>query len=180
MQLRTIVFLIIGVIPSATIYAQTKPSFTGKVTDAKTKGPLAGASIYFHDLKTGATTNSAGVFTIASISGGKHIVEVSHLGYSAIIENIDLTAVTQKDFALDPSFIENEGVTVTGVAGATSTRTTPVPINIIRREDLLRNTSTNLIDNIAKHTGCIAGINWSGCIQTIYPWSWLQQGSGRE
>lgn len=146
-------FLFIALFFSVNIYAQSKQAFSGKITDAKTGEPLAGASIYFADLKTGATTNNAGVFSFASIAQGKHLVEVSHLGYSSVIETIDLGTVTQKDFALDPSVIENEGVTITGVSTATSIRTTPTPVNIIRKEDLFRNSSTNLIDNISKTPG---------------------------
>jgi iron complex outermembrane recepter protein len=154
------IFPFIALFFSVNIYAQsadmnagTVQSFSGKVTDSKTGEPLAGASIYFADLKTGAVSNNEGIFAFSSIAQGKHLVEVSHLGYTSIIETIDLTTTKQKDFALEPSVIENEGVTITGVSTATSVKTTPVPVNIIRREDLLRNSSTNLIDNISRTPG---------------------------
>jgi iron complex outermembrane receptor protein len=135
------------------ISAQTKISLTGKVTDAKTGEPLAGATIYFPDLRTGAACNSEGVYTISNIASGKYLVEVSHLGYASVIETIETGSSTQKNFKLNVSVIENEGVTVTGVSGATSTKRTPIPVNIIKKEDLFSNISTNLIDNIAKTPG---------------------------
>ncbi len=135
-----------------------KIRLTGRVTDAITGQPLAGASVYFPDLRTGAATNSEGYYSIVNINSGKYLVEISHLGYSSIIETIDLVSDTQKDFALNPSVIENEAVTVTGVSSATSTKRTPIPVNILRKEDLFRNSSTNLIDNLS-HTPGVAQIS---------------------
>ncbi len=134
-------------------FAQPKLSLTGKVSDAKTGEPLAGASIYFPDLRAGAACNSGGVYIISNIAAGKYLVEVSHLGYASLNETVEIGSNTQKDFKLDPSVVENEGVTVTGVSAATSTKRTPIPVNIIKKEDLFRNVSTNLIDNISKTPG---------------------------
>src|SRR6185295_19092033 len=44
-------------------------------------------------------------------------------------------------------------ITVMGVSSATSIKRTPIPVNIIKRENLFRNASTNLIDNLAKTPG---------------------------
>jgi iron complex outermembrane receptor protein len=135
------------------IFSQSKYSFSGKITDARTGAPLAGASIYFADLRTGAASNNEGVYNLSTIPAGKYLVEITHLGYSSIVENIELGTDTKKDFALNPSVIENEGITVTGVSAATSTKRTPIPVNIIKRDDLFRNISTNLIDNISRVPG---------------------------
>jgi iron complex outermembrane receptor protein len=135
------------------ISAQTKISLTGKVTDAKTGEALAGASVYFPDLRTGAACNHEGIYVISNISAGKYLVEVSHLGYSSVIETIEAGSNTQKDFKLDPSVVENETVTVTGVSSATSTKRTSIPVNIVKKETLFNNVSTNLIDNLAKTPG---------------------------
>lgn len=130
-----------------------KATITGKVTDAVTGEPLVGASVYFSDLRTGAASAADGVYLISNISTGRYLVEVSHLGYTSVIETIDLSGNVQKNFALTPAVIENENVTVTGVSAATSTKRTPVPVNIIKKEDLFRTVSTNLIDNLSKTPG---------------------------
>lgn len=135
------------------VSAQTKISLTGKVTDAKTGEALAGASVYFPDLRTGAACNKEGIYTISNISAGKYLVEVSHLGYASINETVEAGSNAQKDFKLEPSVVENEGVTVTGVSSATSTKRTPIPVNIVKKENLFNNVSTNLIDNLAKTPG---------------------------
>jgi len=130
-----------------------KATITGKVTDVKTGEPVAGASIYFPDLRAGAASNSQGVYTISNISRGHYLVEVSHLGFSSIIETIELTGNVHKDFGLSTTFIENETVIVTGVSSATSTKRTPIPVDIVKKENLFNNVSTNLIDNLTKIPG---------------------------
>lgn len=153
MKSKKIFFFFASLFFLGNVIAQPRLSLSGKVTDVKTGEPLAGATIYFPDLRTGAASNAEGIYTINNVSGGRYLVEVSHLGYSSIIETIELKADTKKDFALDPSIIENEAVTVTGVSTATSTKRTPIPVNIIKKEDLFHTSSTNLIDNIAKTPG---------------------------
>ena len=133
--------------------AQTKLSMSGKIIDAKTGDPLAGASIYFPDLRIGGAADDKGVYKIQNIPQGKYLLEITYLGYSSIVETVELTGDVQKDFSLTPSYIENQAVTVMGVSSATSVRRTPIPVNIIKKEDLFRNASTNLIDNLAKTPG---------------------------
>lgn len=153
MKLLQIVSFIISLFAFSFIKGQDKLVFSGKITDAKTGEPLAGATIYFPDLRTGAASNNEGVYTLSTVASGKYLVEISHLGYSSLVQTIELANNTPKDFALDPSVIENEGVTVTGVSTATSTKRTPIPVSIIRRDDLFRSGATNLIDNISRIPG---------------------------
>lgn len=168
MKHLSIYILVLLVLTTATLEAQQqsslnnipapkhidlKVSFTGKVTDAKTGEPLAGATILFPDLKTGGATNQQGVYRLQNVAPGKYLVEVSFAGYASLVETIDLTGNTEKDFALSRSYAENEAVTVTGVSTATSVKRTPVPVNIIKKEELLRGISTNLIDALSKTPG---------------------------
>ena len=133
--------------------SQTKFTFSGHVTDSKSNAPLPGASVYFSELKKGAVTNEKGEFYISSLPSGQYLLEVSYLGYSSHTENVQFGGNVIRDISLSSSIIENEGVTVTGVSSATSTKRTPIPVNILRKEDLFRNTATNLIDNISKTPG---------------------------
>ncbi len=130
-----------------------KINFSGKVLDLKTGETLAGASIYFPDLRIGASSNNQGNFSIKNIPEGSYLVEVSFLGYSSVLETILLRGDVQKDYSLNPSFVEKEAVTVTGVSAATSIRKTPIPVSIVRKEDFLRGSSTNLVDALAKSPG---------------------------
>jgi iron complex outermembrane recepter protein len=130
-----------------------KLKLSGKITDARTGEPLPGASIYFTDDKVGAIADGSGNFSITNIPDGHHVVEISHTGYSTLVEHLELTTDTQKDFMLSPVITENQGVIVTGVSGATSIRKSPVPVTSIRKTVLLQTPSTNIIDALSRVPG---------------------------
>lgn len=128
-------------------------SFSGKVTNAKTGLPVEGVSVYFSDIKVGTATDASGYFIIKNISRGKHLVEVSHIGYSTIAENIELLSDVVKDFVLTESIIENNEVIVTGVSGATQSKKVPFVVNVMRKQDFFQNTSSNIIESLTKIGG---------------------------
>lgn len=130
-----------------------KISLSGVITDAKTGEPLAGASIYLTDDKIGAIANEKGNYVLTNIPDGHHVVEVSYAGYATIVEHIELTTDTEKNFKLSSVVVENQGVIITGVSGATSIRKTPVPVTSIRKTALLQSSSTNLIDALSHIPG---------------------------
>lgn len=132
--------------------AGERVSLSGRVTDSSGV-PLAGTSVYLPDLKKGAASDNDGRYQITNINAGQYLIEVSHLGYSTIIETITIAGDAHRDFVMQSSVIENEAVTVTGVSSATSTRRTPIALNIVKKEDLFQNTATNLIDNLSKTPG---------------------------
>ncbi len=137
----------------STISKNSRVTLSGKITTAKTNLPLQGATVYISDLKAGTTTDENGNYILRNLSAGKYLIEISFVGFGSIVETIDLGSSMQKDFVLDPSLIENETVTITGVSTATSTRKTPIPVNIIKRENLFNNVATNLIDNLTRIPG---------------------------
>ncbi|MBS1750680.1 MAG: TonB-dependent receptor [Bacteroidetes bacterium] len=134
-------------------YFEKKVTIKGKITDAHSGEALQGASIYIPDAKTGAISNADGEYSIKNIAPGNYLVEVSSIGYASIAVQMYIAGNMQKDFALSPSVIENEGVTVTGVSTATKLRRTPTPVTIISKSELTQVTATNLIDAISKTPG---------------------------
>jgi iron complex outermembrane recepter protein len=136
-------------------FAQQKirTQLSGKVTDAKSGEPLQGASIVIADSRIGTTTNTEGIYTINNIAAGHTIVEVSYAGYQTIVDHVDITTSSEVNFQLNRSVREYEGVTVTGVAGATSIRKAPIPITRINKGELLLSPSTNIIDALSRQPG---------------------------
>jgi iron complex outermembrane recepter protein len=128
-------------------------TFSGKITDAKTGAAIEGASVYISDIRSGTSTNASGNFLISNIPQGIHLVEISHIGYSNIIENIEIKNDVKKDFALTESIIENNAVVVTGVTGATQLKKVPFAVSVMRKEDFFRNTSSNIIESLTKIGG---------------------------
>lgn len=156
-----ILFLLIAAIANAQNLAprslpvtnEVRAILTGKITDAKSGEALSGASIYLPDLRMGVTSNAQGMYTLQNIPPGKYLLEISFTGYSSVNEVVQLSGNVQKDFSLTRSYIENEAVTITGVSAATSVKRTPIPVNIIKKEELFRTASTNLIDALSKTPG---------------------------
>ncbi len=128
-------------------------SFVGQVKDAKTNLLIAGVSVYFADLKVGGITDENGLFAIRNIPEGKHLVEISHVGYSTIAEQVDIIGETKRDYLLAASVVENNAVIITGVGAATQLKKSPFQVSLLRKEELLQTSSLNIIDALTKKPG---------------------------
>jgi iron complex outermembrane recepter protein len=133
-----------------------RESFSGRITDKNTGNPLAGVSVYFSDVRVGAITAANGNFSISNIPRGKHLVEISHVGYNTISEYIEVTGDIKEDFALTVAVIESEAVIVTGVSSATQLKKNPVAVSLIRKQDLFIGVAPNIIEALTKKSGIAA------------------------
>jgi len=130
-----------------------KVTLFGKVMDAKTGELLPGASVYFADDKIGTIADSNGKYVLSNIPLGHHVIEVTHAGYATLVEHLELNSDMEKDFRLSSIVVENQGVIITGVSGATSIRKAPVPVTSIRKTALLQTSATNIIDALSHVPG---------------------------
>jgi iron complex outermembrane receptor protein len=149
---RSLLFIIASLIVIATS-AQQKVQLSGKITDAKTNIPLAGAAIILVDFRLTAISDSLGNYIFRNVPLGHTVIEISYVGYASIVEHIDITSGAVKDFMLTTSVLENETVTVTAVATATSIRKAPISISRVNKAQLLATPSTNIIDALSKQPG---------------------------
>jgi iron complex outermembrane receptor protein len=141
---------------SADSFSQQKMernSLSGKITDAQSGTPLPRASIFVHDTRAGAVADNNGFFKTSSIAAGTYLVEISSIGYQTIIESIRISGPTEMNFAMQPAAREQEGVTVTGVSSPTRLRQSPQPVAVMKRDELVRISSTNIINSIAHVPG---------------------------
>lgn len=132
---------------------------SGRITEAKTGKPLIGAVIYLHEAKTGAISDANGNYKTPAVPSGKYLVEISYQGYASVLEVIDITGNPVKNFSLKETFIENEAVTVTGVASATKVRQSAQPVSVVKRSELLHTTSLNVIDALSKLVPGVSSIS---------------------
>ena len=135
-------------------YGQNEIS--GKIKDAKTNEPLRGVSVYIPDLKTGVASASDGTYLIRNIPSGAYVIEVSIIGYATQAEKITVKGISKKDYLLTASSAELKGVIVTGVPSATDNQKNPMPVGVMSYKEILENSSTNVIDAIAKMPGVSA------------------------
>lgn len=153
--MQKLLLFVVCVLAVASVPAQTIKglSLSGKITDAQTAEPLAGASVYIADARIGAITNTQGMYNFKNIPSGHHIIEVSFSGFTTAVLHVDVADNSTKDFALLAAVREQQGVTVTGVAQATNIRNSPVPVTIMRRQEILQTTATNIIDLLSRQPG---------------------------
>ncbi|SFW46480.1 TonB-dependent receptor [Chitinophaga sancti] len=128
-------------------------SLSGSVTDKLNNTPLPGVTVYFPDLHVGAATNAQGHYEIRNLPKGKILVEVHFIGYATLTQTVQVNGATNINFSLSTKVIEENEVVITGVSQATSLKLNPTPVNIIRRDYLDANISTNIIDAVAKLPG---------------------------
>ena len=121
--------------------------------DAKTGELLPGASVYFADDKIGTLADANGKYSLSNIPSGHHVIEITHAGYATLVVHLELNSDMERDFKLSSVVVENQGVIVTGVSGATSIRKTPVPVTSIRKTALLQSSSSNIIDALSHVPG---------------------------
>src|SRR4051812_5832408 len=129
-----------------------KGILTGEVLDEKGR-PLPGASVFIHDVKAGAIADSAGSYTTAHIRDGRYLVEVTYQGFASLIIPVTISGNTHKDFTLSTTAVEQEAVTVTGISSATRLKTSPQPVSLVKKSELLQNASTNLVNALTRKGG---------------------------
>jgi len=96
------------------IFSQENSTLSGTVYDDYNNETLIGVSIYFPELNSGATTNEYGFYSI-TVPKGDYTIQVSYLGYSTLLETIELLEKKSKNFhlkeaseSLNEIFIESD------------------------------------------------------------------------
>lgn len=153
--MKAFLLLLLCYLVPAALPAQSKTAtqLSGRVTDARTGDALAGAAIVLSNSRSGTATDSGGYYRLTNIPLGHNVLEISFFGYKTIVEHVDLTGNDLRSFALVPSILVNEGITVTAVGGATSIRKAPIPVTRVTKADLLQTPSSNIIDALSRNPG---------------------------
>ena len=81
-----IVFATVSILISGVLHAGNKKktafvlkgTFYGSVTDAVSKAPIQGVSVYFSDIKTGSSTDANGNFSLKNLPEGKIFFSISY------------------------------------------------------------------------------------------------------
>jgi len=153
MKTSKILIQLFGLLVSLNIDAQTRSSLAGKINDNKTGAPLPGATVRIHDINRDAIANENGEYKTSLLPEGDYLVEVSHIGYASNVERVRIIGITVKDFNLKETVVENEGVTVTGVSAATRIKQSPQPVSVIKKTELFKISSSNVINSLSHVPG---------------------------
>lgn len=150
---KNIYIILLLIYFSSLASAPDKTFLTGRVTDKASGEPLAGATVYISDLKTGAVTDTAGIYRIENLPKAKFIIQVRSLGYATLTGMIDLAEVTEKNFEMLVAAIEGAEVVITGSAFTTDNARNSISVVPIDKIQLLSIASDNIISTLAKTPG---------------------------
>lgn len=90
MNFKNVLFIIVlSVFSVTTLFSQEKFTLSGTVTDQRNNETLIGVTVVITELKTGATTNEYGFYSI-SLPKGTYTLEISYLGFETITTTIVL------------------------------------------------------------------------------------------
>jgi iron complex outermembrane receptor protein len=156
MRTNRFLSIIIGLIAVQVASGQSRAILSGRITDERTGNPLPNATIRVHDINRDAVANINGEYKTSFLPQGDYLVEVSHVGYASRVEMITISGVTARDFTLKAAVLEHEGVTVTGVSAATRLKQSPQPVTILKKTELFRKSSTNIINSLRHIPGVSA------------------------
>ncbi len=111
---------------------------TGRVTDAKTQQPIAGASVALASTRWRATTDQNGQYRIAEVAPGMYTLTASRIGYAKQAHSVTVAAEQEvtADVALQAAPTELEQVVVTGTVTPTERKAVPTPISVITADQI--------------------------------------------
>jgi iron complex outermembrane receptor protein len=132
---------------------------SGHIKEAKNGMAIRGVTVFMPDLNAGVASDSTGMYFFKNIPGGTYLIEISAIGFETIIEKITVKGTIEKDYSLKVFAYRLDDIIVTGVPSASDKQANPVSVVVMNKKDILQNSSTNVIDAIAKLPGISAITN---------------------
>ena len=152
MTLRLLLAVALGLSASAAS-AQSPSSLAGRVTDAETGDPLAGAAVAVPALSRGTAADADGRFSLPGLPAGPVRVVVSFVGYRSAVQTVQVDGPTALDVALAPSVVEAPDVTVTARARASDVLSTPQSVAVVDEHQLDRAAGATPFDALDEVAG---------------------------
>ena len=128
-------------------------SLSGRIIDGLDKSPLPGASVFITDLKKGTVADALGSYSLTDLPKGKFLVEIKFIGYATQVHSIQMDGAMSINFSLGPVATELNEVVVTGTSYSAELKTSAIPVSTVNQQQLIENSSSNLIDNISQRAG---------------------------
>ncbi len=121
----------------------------GKITEAKTKEAIVGATVIIKGTSRGTSTDFNGNYTIDNVNSGKYTLAASSIGYKFKEQTINVTEnqTVVLNFQLEQTDINmNEIVVTTGTVLPTAVKKLPNTISIITAREIERINPTDVAD----------------------------------
>jgi hypothetical protein len=93
-------------------FSQEKVTLSGVVSDIDNNETLIGVSVYIAELNIGTYTNEYGFYSI-TLPKGSYTTQISYVGFTTIVEKIEINQNVKKNFSLKESNQELKEVVIT-------------------------------------------------------------------
>ncbi len=110
------------------IVATAQFSISGKITNQQTRTVLLGATISINPT-TATTAKADGSYVLNGVKSGDVTIKVTYIGYQAVVKTIKLASNTVLDFAISPSSVLTDEVTVSATRAAKNSPTAYTNLN---------------------------------------------------
>ncbi|MGI8510671.1 MAG: TonB-dependent receptor plug domain-containing protein, partial [Gemmatimonadaceae bacterium] len=129
--------------------AQTTAVLRGRIIEASTQQPAAGARVQITGTTLGAVTNAAGEYTIVNVPSGPQRITVRRLGFAPLERPLTIVAgqTLTENFNLSTAAADLDAMVITGTAGEVSKRTVG---NAITKLDVGEITSKSSVLDVAE------------------------------
>ena len=148
---------------AATVNATAQGRLKGKVTAGDKPVPFA--SVGFKDLKTGSVTNEEGEFDISPVPAGRHVLQVSAVGYVTYAQPIQVKAAgtTTTAIRLEPTSSNLSEVVVSGTLRPVTKMESPVPVEVYSPVFFKKNPTPSIFDALQNVNGVRPQLNCNVC-----------------
>ncbi len=131
------------------VLLQAQTRLQGRVTAAGK--PVAFASVRLSPAHHGAVADSLGYYHIVDVPAGSYTLSVTAEGYGTMVKHLAVNGnAMTADITMQPIAAALQEVVVTGVTGGSQLRKSPVPVAIVKKEQLNLQVSYNMVDAIAR------------------------------
>ncbi|MEJ7829998.1 MAG: carboxypeptidase-like regulatory domain-containing protein, partial [Segetibacter sp.] len=123
--------------------AQSTGRISGRITDAQTREPLAGATVALRNGNANAVTDDQGKFVLNNVKPGRYTVVMSFVGYGDATQIVQVISGgdVNVDVELSRSTRTEEEVVVTASRRAEKITRAPASISVINARDLEQSAS---------------------------------------
>ncbi|MCH7397919.1 TonB-dependent receptor [Belliella sp. DSM 107340] len=128
-------------------------SIAGKVIDKNTREPLPGVSVFIPELNRGVVTEMDGTFSLGALPERNITVQFSFIGYATQIEVIKLSASNNSLVIELEETISNIDEVVVSGAYIMSKESSPISIEKVSRDAILKMPSPSLMTSLTKTPG---------------------------
>src|SRR6185503_13021568 len=115
---------------------QNQGRIEGTVSDARTKQPLVGASVFIQGARIGNQTNEHDRFILLNVPAGQYELRTRRIEFTNVARRITVAndQTMTIDFELGEAAISLDEVVVTGTAVATRAKEVPTSTDIVNAE----------------------------------------------